>query len=158
MCQQGFSSHDGSPMDTIPGSRPNGVPSSALINLIPINLQDCSALPPWSLLWGALNRPGPRTNVTGMNQLLVYVIGANGFSSMANKRRNASLSLAVLEQLRTRGPELRMFLWNIQSWGGWGASWQHNAISQILDLLTLYISWNKILYSKNCSHSQIIIW
>lgn len=44
VCQEARSSHDESPVDTIPGSRPNEVPSYAPINLIPIYLQNCALL------------------------------------------------------------------------------------------------------------------
>lgn len=96
VCQQGFSSHDGSPVDTIPGSRPNGVPSYPLINLIPINLRDCALLCHLCLFCqGAKTGPGPRANVTGMNQFLIYVIGANDFSSIDNRQTGERLFVII---------------------------------------------------------------
>lgn len=97
VCQRGLGSHDGSPVDTMPGSRPDGVPSSTLINLIPINLRDRALLCHLRLFCeGGQNPPGPRANVTGMNQLLMCVIGANDFSFFAtDEQRNVGQPLAI---------------------------------------------------------------
>lgn len=46
----------------------------------------CSSPSPLPVLLRDQNRPGPRANVTGMNPLLIYVIGANAFSSIDNRQ------------------------------------------------------------------------
>lgn len=102
VCQRGLGSHDGSPVDTMPGSRPDGVPSSTLINLIPINLRDRALLCHLRLFCeGGQNPPGPRANVTGMNQLLMCVIGANDFSFFCDRRAEECWS--AVSYFRSRG-------------------------------------------------------